>query len=96
MEGVVEVRQEDDRRLLWRAQIGGQEKQWRAEITEQIPDFRIVWSSLDGTRNSGKVTFEAVDPQRTKVTLSITYEPEGFLEAVRDTLGFLSLRVQGI
>ena len=26
MEGVVEVRQEDDRRLLWRAQIGGQEK----------------------------------------------------------------------
>jgi len=35
MEGVVEVRQLDDRRLFWRASIGGVEKTWEAEITEQ-------------------------------------------------------------
>src|SRR5690349_8327103 len=48
MEGVREVRQLTDRRLRWRADIGGTEKTWEAEITEQIPDARIAWRSRDG------------------------------------------------
>ena len=43
MEGVLEVRQLDDRRLHWRAKVGGQEKAWDAEITEQVPDDLIAW-----------------------------------------------------
>src|SRR5205814_945335 len=35
MEGVREVRQLDDKRLHWRAKIGGKEKEWEAEIFEQ-------------------------------------------------------------
>ncbi|HXG17986.1 MAG TPA: SRPBCC family protein, partial [Methylomirabilota bacterium] len=31
MEGVQEVRQLDDKRLHWRANIGGKEKEWDAE-----------------------------------------------------------------
>ena len=42
MDGVREVRQLDDRRLAWRADVGGKEKSWEAEITEQIPDARIA------------------------------------------------------
>lgn len=38
MEGVEEVRQEGDKRLLWKAKIAGKDKQWEAEITER---FRI-------------------------------------------------------
>jgi uncharacterized membrane protein len=37
MEGVEEVRQEGDKRLFWRAKIGGKAKEWEAEITDQVP-----------------------------------------------------------
>ena len=40
MEGVVEVRQLDDKRLHWKAKIAGKEKEWDAEIFEQTPDER--------------------------------------------------------
>src|SRR5258705_13759540 len=48
MEGVKEVRQLDDKRLQWKAVIGGKEKEWIAEITEQRPDERIAWTSRGG------------------------------------------------
>jgi len=48
MEGVKEVRQLDDKRLHWRAVIGGKEKEWDAEIVEQRPDERIAWTSRGG------------------------------------------------
>jgi uncharacterized membrane protein len=56
MEGVVEVRQDGPRKLFWNVKIGGKEKIWTAEITEQIPDKRIVWKGIDGTPNSGEVS----------------------------------------
>jgi len=42
IEGVREVRQLDDQRLHWRAQVAGKEKEWDAQITEQTPDQRIA------------------------------------------------------
>jgi uncharacterized membrane protein len=48
MEGVETVRQLDDRHLQWRAEIGGKTLEWKAEISEQIPDKRIAWHSLKG------------------------------------------------
>ena len=57
MEGVKSVRQVDDRRLVWRAEVGGREKEWEAEITEQHPDERIAWRSLTGASNAGVITF---------------------------------------
>src|SRR3712207_8690224 len=38
MEGVEAIHQLDGTRLHWRANIGGKEKKWDAEITEQVPD----------------------------------------------------------
>lgn len=95
MQGIEEVRQEGDQRLFWKARIGGKVKQWEAEITNQAPDRRIAWQSVDGSPNSGTITFEEVDPERTMVTATIEYESEGFLEKTGDALGIPSGRVQG-
>jgi hypothetical protein len=94
MEGVNEVRQDGPSRLLWRVNIGGRDKEWEAEITEQIPDAKIAWQSIDGTPNSGEVNFESLDPQTTRITLTIQYEPEGILEKAGDVLGIPSGRVE--
>jgi uncharacterized protein YndB with AHSA1/START domain len=95
MEGVEEVRQNGPRNLFWTARIAGKEKRWEAEILEQIPDHRIVWQSIDGTPNSGEVRFETLDEERTRVTLTMEYEPEGFLEKAGDALGIPSGRAEG-
>jgi uncharacterized membrane protein len=95
MEGVKEVTQLDDKRLHWRAVIGGKEKEWDAEIAEQRPDERIAWTSRNGPWNAGVVTFHRLDDSRTKVMLQIDYEPQGVVENVADALGVVRARVKG-
>ena len=95
MEGVVEVRQLDDKRLYWRANIGGAEREWHAEIVDQTPDQRIAWRSLTGSENGGAVLFRPLSDSRTEVTLRMLYNPEGLTENVGDALGFVGRRIQG-
>jgi uncharacterized protein YndB with AHSA1/START domain len=95
MEGVVEIRQQGPRTLFWRVNVGGKEKHWEAEILEQVPDTRIVWESIDGTQNRGMIAFEGLDPERTRITLTMEYEPEGLLERAGDVLGIPSGQVEG-
>ncbi len=94
MEGVKEVRQLDDTHLHWRAELWGKEKEWDAEITEQDPDRRISWRSTSGARNAGTVRFEPLGPDRTRVRLTMAYEPEDTVENVGDALGIFSARVE--
>ena len=75
--------------------MGGKDKQWEAEILEQVPDTRIVWESVDGTQNRGMIAFEPMDDERTRITLTMEYEPEGFLERAGDALGIPSSQVEG-
>jgi uncharacterized membrane protein len=72
--------------------FAGKDKQWEAEITQQIPDKRIAWVSVDGTRNTGELTFESMELERTLITLTMEYEPEGFLEMAGDY--WVSLRAK--
>lgn len=95
MEGIEEVRQLDDKRLHWRANIAGKEKEWDAEIVEQVPDQRVAWRSTSGTPNDGVVSFRSVDPNTTEVSLDLDYEPEGAVETIGDALGFVGRRVEG-
>ena len=94
MEGVKEVRQVDDRHLHWRADIGGREESWDAEIIHQEPDSRIAWRNTSGPYNAGLVAFQP-DEGGTRVTLRIDYEPNGMLQKIGDALGFVSRRVEG-
>ena len=95
MEGVEEVRQEGDKRLLWKARIAGKVKEWEAEITDQVPDQKIAWQSIDGSPNAGTITFNALGSDTTQVNAEIEYEPEGLLEKTGDVLGIPSARVEG-
>ena len=95
MEGVHEVQQLDDRRLHWKAEVGGHEKEWDAEIKEQVPDQRIVWASVDGETNAGIVQFLPIGAGATRVTLDMSYNPDGMIETIGDKLGFMSRRVNG-
>jgi uncharacterized membrane protein len=95
MEGVEEVEQMGDKRLHWKAEIGGKHKEWDAEIFEQIPDQRIAWRSITGAKNSGMVNFFPIGTGATRITLALNYEPEGAMEKVGDALGVVSSRVEG-
>ena len=93
MGGVEEVRQLDDTHLHWRTKIAGKEKSFRAKVTEQIPDERIAWTSEEGPRQAGVVTFHRLDDQRTRIMLQLDAEPEGLVEKAGDALGLLKRRV---
>ena len=94
MEAVKEVRQLDDKRMHWRAEIGGQVEEWDAVITEQVPDERVAWRSTTGTENAGVVTFHRLSPGTTRVTLQMDYTPQGVVEAAGDLLGFASRQIE--
>lgn len=95
MDGVEEVRQLDDTHVHWRANIWGKEKEWDAEIVEQVPDQRIAWRSVSGDApNAGEVRFEPLGTDRTCVYLTMEYDPEGVLENIGDALGAMDRRVQ--
>lgn len=87
MEGVESVRQLDDTHLHWVAEIAGQRREWDAEITEQIPDKRIAWTSTSGDRNSGVITFHRLADDKTQLMLQLDHEPEGLIDKAGNALG---------
>jgi uncharacterized membrane protein len=95
MEGVEEVRQLDDTRLHWVAEIGGHREEWEAEITEQRPDERIAWTSTGGKGNAGVVTFHRLSDQRSKIMLQLDWESEGMVEKLGSALGQDDRQVKG-
>src|SRR5215204_6003067 len=93
MGGVKEVRQLDDRRLHWVAEIAGVRREWEASILEQIPDQKIAWAATAGATNAGAVRFEPAGVASTLVYLTLEYEPEGVVEQVGDKLGIVERQV---
>jgi len=93
MEGVEAVRQMDDTHLHWKARVAGREKEWDAEISEQVPDQRIAWHAVDGSHNAGAVTFHRIDDATTRIMLQLEAEPSGIVEKVGDALGMLDRQV---
>jgi uncharacterized membrane protein len=95
MEGVESVKQINDTHLSWVAEIGGKRQEWEAEITEQKPDEKVAWRALEGHYNSGTVTFEPLDQNRTRINVVMEYETEGMVESLGSALGADSRRVKG-
>jgi uncharacterized membrane protein len=95
MDGVRSVDQIDDAHLRWVAEIGGKQQTWTAEITEQRPDERVAWKTIEGHGNAGVVTFHRLGEGETRVTVQMEYRAEGLIEQVGGALGMDSRRVKG-
>ena len=95
MEGVESVTQLDDRHLRWVAEVGGETREWQAEIVAQEPDRRIAWRATDGKDNAGVVTFQPVDQATTRVEVQMQWEPEGLKEKAGSMVGMDDRRVKG-
>ena len=95
MEGVEQVRQLDERRLEWTANIAGQEESWTAEISEQEPDQRVAWHSTSGNKNGGVVTFHRIDPNTTRVTLQMEWEPQNAIQKAGAAIGADDRQIKG-
>jgi uncharacterized membrane protein len=95
MEGVKEVRRLDGKRFHWKAEVEGQEKEWDSEITEQIADQRLAWTSRGSVIMGWVVTFHRLADTKSKVMLQLEYDPQGFAEHGGEALEVVSQRVQG-
>ena len=94
MEGVQSVGQVDDTHLRWVAEVGGEVREWQAEVVEQVPDQKIAWRVIDGKGPNGIVTFEPLGEEKTLVTVEMSYEPEGLKETLGAKIGMDSRQVR--
>ena len=95
MEGVERIEQTSDTMTHWVTKVGGVEREFDAVITEQHPDERVAWTSVDEPRQAGVVTFHRLSEDTTKVMVQMEFEPEGLLETAGDKLGVVKHRVKG-
>ena len=94
MGGVQEVRQLDDQRLHWVAEIAGVKREWDATILEQVPDQKVAWAATEGATNAGAVYFQPVGAGRTMVPLHLEYEPQGLVEKAGDKLNIVEKQAE--
>jgi uncharacterized membrane protein len=87
MENVESVQQIDDKRQKWVGSIGGNTAEWMVEIVQQEPDQVIAWRAMDEKGVSGEVRFEPLGPDRTRIEVKMTWEPDGLLETLGAKVG---------
>jgi uncharacterized membrane protein len=92
--GVEQISQLDDRHTHWKVNINGIKREFDAEITEQHPEERVAWKSVDGTTHAGVVTFHKLAPQQTRVTVQLDWEPQNAVEQAGAKLGVDDRQVQ--
>ncbi|CAM5675376.1 cyclase [Streptomyces badius] len=79
--GVVSVEKADDTTSNWKVKVAKSTRSWKANVTEQVPDERITWTT-EGAKGTvkGVVTFHAITDDLTRVLLVLEYFPKGLFE----------------
>jgi uncharacterized membrane protein len=81
MSGVESVRQVDDTTTHWVVSIAGVKREFDADISDQVPDDHVAWRSTSAeVHHRGRVDFRPVSSDRTRIDLTIEWQPEGFVE----------------
>jgi uncharacterized membrane protein len=78
MKHVHKVQKISDKQYHWEAMFSDRKIKWNAQITEEIPDQKISWQSLESAdvSNSGTVEFlDASGNQGTELKVTINYLP---------------------
>lgn len=80
-QGVVSVEKSDDTTSNWKVKVAKSTRSWRANVTEQVPDERITWTT-EGAKGTvkGVVTFHRLTDNLTRVLLVLEYFPKGLFE----------------
>jgi uncharacterized membrane protein len=88
MDEVESITQIDDTHNHWKVKVGGAEREFDTEITEQHPDERVAWRSIGGeTAHAGVVTFHKLTDTSSRVTVQIDWEPTDALEKLGSLVG---------
>jgi uncharacterized membrane protein len=97
MDGIQSVQQLDETHVQWVAEIRGESREWTTEITDQQPDEKVAWKTIDGeVRNDGVVTFEQVGDNKTRVNVEMDVQSDSPTENVAgDLLGIVKDQVHG-
>lgn len=79
--GVVSVEKTDDTSSNWKVKVAKSTRSWKANVTEQVPDERITWTT-EGAKGTvkGVVTFHPITDTLTRVLLVLEYFPKGLFE----------------
>lgn len=93
MDSVTEVKQLSDDLTEWTTEVNGVSRTFTAKITEQSPDQRIAWTTLDGPKHGGVVTFHKIAENETRVMYQMDFEPEGVMETAGAALGMVERQV---
>ena len=95
MSGVERIEQRSDKMTHWVTSIGGQRREFDARITEQIPDERVAWTTVEGeVQQAGVVTFHRLDDGHTKIMLQMETDPQRLADTIGDKMGFARQQVK--
>jgi len=88
LDEVESITQVTDTLTEWKVKVGPVEKEFEAEITEQLPDERVAWNSTGGeVDHAGVVTFHKLSDTESRVTVQLDWEATGILEKLGGALG---------
>ncbi|MBO0685751.1 MAG: SRPBCC family protein [Candidatus Dormibacteraeota bacterium] len=95
MKGVEGVDVRDEIESNWRLKIGLSRRSWEGQITEEVPDRRIAWTS-QGAKGStkGVVSFHPLADDLTKVIVVMEYTAVGPFEKVGNMMRLQLRRVR--
>ncbi|MFJ7150655.1 SRPBCC family protein [Streptomyces sp. NPDC100445] len=79
--GVKSASRSGDTESDWQAKVFWSSRSWKAKTTEQVPDYRIQWTS-EGAKGTtkGVVSFHRLEDNLTRVLLVMEYYPVGLFE----------------
>ncbi len=85
---VESITQVTDTLTEWKGKIGGIEREFEAQITEQHRDERVAWNSTGGqVDHAGVITFHKLSDSETRLTVQLDWEAKGLLEKAGAALG---------
>jgi uncharacterized membrane protein len=76
LQDVDAVRRLDEDRLHWTMRAAHRKVEWEAYITAELPDRRIAWQNRRVPGTTGSFDLQAVGDRATRLTLTLTFEPE--------------------
>jgi uncharacterized membrane protein len=92
---VESIEQVGDTLTHWKVKIAGVEREFDAEITEQLPDERVAWKSLGGeVQHAGVVTFHRLSDASSRVAVQLDWEAQSIVEKAGALLGIDSASVK--